>query len=82
MSPRQIMPPEVFAVLGGGRLAYVKPMNSDEIQAAFPDVPPLQPGLQLWALLGADGNPIMVADTRDAVMMNAWEHDLETVSVH
>jgi len=79
---RRIMPPEVFAGLGGGQIAYVKPMTSEDFKAAFPNVPPLSPGLSLYALLNADGSPIMVADSREAAIMNAWEHDLETVSLH
>jgi len=82
MSTRQVMPNETFAGLGGGRIAYVRPISSDALKAAFPNAPELAPGLELWALLGADGTPIMVADTRDAVVQNAWEHDLETVSLH
>ena len=51
MNPRQIMPPEAFAGLGGGRIAYVRSMRSEDIRAAFPNVPPLAPGIDLWALL-------------------------------
>jgi hypothetical protein len=82
MNIRQVMPSETFAGLGGGRIAYVRPISSDALKAAFPNAPLLAPGLELWALLGADGTPIMVADSRDAVVQNAWEHDLETVSLH
>lgn len=78
----EIMSPEVFAGLGGGEIAYVKPMTSDAIRKAFPNVPPLEPGLSLWALLNADGTPIMVADSREAAFHNAWEHNLQTVSLH
>jgi hypothetical protein len=45
-------------------------------------VPPIAAGLDLWALLGADGTPIMLADSREAVVLNAHENDLETVSLH
>jgi len=76
------MPPEVFAKLGGGEVAYVKAMTSEDFGAAFPNVADLAPGLSLWALLNADGTPIMVADSREAAMQNAWEHDLRTVSLH
>lgn len=79
---RQVMPAEAFAGLGGGQIAYVKAMSSDAIRAAFPNVPPLQPGLSLWALLNADGTPIMVADSKEAAVLNAWENDLQTVSLH
>lgn len=79
---QQFMPLEAFARLGGGEIAYVKPMTSDAFGKAFPNVADLAPGISLWALLNADGTPIMVADTREAAVQNAWEHDLETVSLH
>jgi hypothetical protein len=76
------MTPESFAGLGGGRLAYVKPVTSDEVHSLFPNVPPIAPGLALWALLAADGTPIMISDSREAVVLNAHENDLEAVSLH
>lgn len=71
-----------FAGLGGGRLAYVKPMSSDEITALFPQAPQLQPGLQLFALLGADGMPIILTNSREAAIANAISNELEPVSIH
>jgi len=76
------MPPATFAGLGGGKIAYVRSLKSDEAKNLFPGLPPVAPDLELWALLGADGSPIMLADTRDAVVMNAHENDLEMVSIH
>jgi hypothetical protein len=76
------MTPESLAGLGGGRIAYVRSMRSEEVRNLFPNVPPIAPGLELWALLAADGTPIMLADSREAVVMNAHEQDLETVSLH
>ena len=81
-SERMTMTPESFAGLGGGRIAYVRPMRSEEVQTLFPNVPPIAPGMELWALLGADGTPIMLSDSREAVVLNAHENDLETVSIH
>lgn len=77
-----IMTAEAFALLGGGEVAYVKPMLSDEIRRVFPNVPPIESGLQLFALLAADGTPIMISDNRDAAIANAWEHNLQPVSLH
>jgi hypothetical protein len=74
--------PEAFAHLGDGRIAYVKPIKSEEVQALFPQVPQLQPGMQLFALLSASGSPLMVTDTREAALANAFSNELETVSVH
>ena len=79
---RVTITPEILAGLGGGRIAYAKPVRSDDIKALFPNVPPLTPGIDLWALLAADGTPIMLADSREAVLMNAHEQDLEMVSIH
>jgi hypothetical protein len=73
---------EQFAHLGGGMLAYVKPIRSEDVPRLFPQVPPVRPGMQLFALLGADGSPIMLTDSRDAALANALEHSLMTVSLH
>lgn len=71
-----------FAAIGDGHIAYVKPILSQELNALFPQAPELEPGLHLYALLGADGVPIVVADTREALIESAREHELVTVSVH
>lgn len=73
---------EQFTHLGGGSLAYVRELRSEEVSKLFPQAPPIQPGLQLYALLGADGVPIVLTDTRDAALANALQNELQTVSVH
>jgi hypothetical protein len=74
--------PEALAVLGGGRIAYVKPIRSEDVQKQYPQAPELEPGTLLYALHAADGTPIMLTDTREAAIANAWSQELETVSVH
>ena len=71
-----------FAALGAGEVAYLKPMSSEELVRIFPQAPEMQPGLKLFALLSADGAPILVTDSREAATANAWEHDLRMVSLH
>ena len=73
---------EALAQLGGGRIAYVRPIRSEEVHALFPQVPEIAPGLKLFALLSADGTPMMLTDTREAAVANAWSNELETMSVH
>ena len=77
-----VMPNEAFAGLGDGQIAYIKAMRSEDVKAFFPQAPDLAPGIELWALLAADGTPIMVTDSRAAAEANAFENDLTTVSVH
>jgi hypothetical protein len=78
---RQEMTPETFAGMGGGRIAYVRPLKGVEARGMFPSLPEIADTLDLWALLGADGTPIMVADSREAVVMNARENDLDAMSI-
>jgi len=79
---RNPMPEQAFAILGGGKIAYVKPIRSEDVHKLYPEAPELQPGLHLFALHAADGTPILVTDSREAAVANALTHELETVSVH
>jgi hypothetical protein len=74
--------PEALALLGGGKIAYVKTIRSEDVQRQFPQAPQLAPGTLLYALHAADGTPIMLTDSREAAVANAWSQELETVSVH
>jgi hypothetical protein len=74
--------PEALAQLGDGEIAYVKPITSEQVAALFPQAPKIAPGTQLFALHAADGTPIMLTDSREAAVANAWSHELQTVSVH
>jgi hypothetical protein len=73
---------EALAHLGDGRLAYVKAIRSEDVANLFPQAPKIEPGIQLFSLHGADGTPIMLTDTREAALANAWSQELEAVSVH
>ena len=73
---------EALAHLGDGRLAYVKAINSEDVANLFPQAPKIAPGIKLFALHSADGTPIMLTDTREAALANAWSQELEPVSLH
>lgn len=74
--------PDALAHLGEGMIAYVKPINSEDVASLFPQAPEIAPGLKLFALHAADGTPIMLTDSREAAVANAWSHELQAVSVH
>ena len=78
-----LITPEALAHLGEGRIAYVKTILSEDVAAMFPQmqVPKMAPGVKLFALHAADGTPIMLTDSREAAIANAWSQELETVSV-
>lgn len=73
---------DALAQLGDGRLAYVKAVRSEDVARMFPQAPQIAPGTMLFALHAADGTPIMLTDTREAALANAWSNELEAVSVH
>ncbi len=73
---------EALAHLGDGEIAYVKTIRSEDVPTLFPQAPQIAPGLKLFALHAADGTPIMLTDSREAAIANAWQQELETVSVH
>jgi hypothetical protein len=74
--------PEAFAVLGGGEIAYVITVRSEDVKGMFPQAPTMAPGIQLFALHAADGTPIILTDSRESAIASAREHELSTVSLH
>ena len=69
--------------LGEGLVAYLKPVRTEDLGSLFPEVPEgIEPGMQLFALLGASGKPLVLTDSRDAALANAMQNELHMVSVH
>ncbi len=80
--PDQPLSIDEFTHLGQGAIAYVKAIRSEQVPGLFPQAPEMQPGLNLFMLLGADGIPILLTDSKDAALANAWQNELQTVSLH
>ncbi|MCT8999083.1 BQ00720 family protein [Chelativorans intermedius] len=74
--------PQQLAHIGQGAVAYMREMDAAELKAKFPGVPEMAPGLRLWALFAANGQPILLAEGRDAALAGAFQNDLQTVSLH
>jgi hypothetical protein len=74
--------PAEFASFGKQAFAYMRPVQSDEMNAKFPQNPQLPSGLDLWGLFGADGEPLALADERQALLDNADELDLMPLARH
>jgi hypothetical protein len=77
-----IVTEEMLAEIGGGEIAYVRPIMSDTVKTMFPEAPDMAPGIRLFILNAADGTPIMLTDSRESAVAGAREHELETVSLH
>jgi len=71
-----------LARLGGGEIAYIKVLSSEEAQRLYPAVEGLPVGINLYALHAADGTPIALTDSRQAAIGHARGDKLEVASVH
>jgi hypothetical protein len=81
-TPNPVITQDALAHLGDGHIAYVKAIRSEDVANLFPQAPKIAPGIQLFALHAADGTPIMLTDTREAALANAWSQELQPMSVH
>jgi hypothetical protein len=71
-----------LAKLGGGEVAYIKTMSSDEVRRAFPAIEELPQGINFYALHAADGTPLALTDTMQAAIGHAMEDELKIESLH
>ena len=71
-----------LAHLGEGQVAYLRKVSSDELRGQFPGLSDIAPGLELWALFAANGQPILLADQRERAIAGAFENELTPVSIH
>lgn len=76
------MSPKELALLGEGEVAYIKQVDFDDAERLFPALDETPEGIDLFAVLGADGTPIALTDSRSAAIANAIENDLVPLSVH
>ncbi len=75
---RTTMSHEQLAALGGNRVAYIRAIRSEEVAFLCADAPILPAGHCVFVLHAADGTPILLADSREAVMADAASQQIET----
>ena len=74
--------PEDFASFGAGNVAYLREMNTSELAEVYPNIPQIETEMKLWALISADGTPIVFTDCHLIAQDKAKEAKLETLSLH
>jgi hypothetical protein len=80
--PSALMSLKELALLGDGEVAYIKQLDAEAAERLFPALHAAPKGIELYAVLGADGTPLALTDSRTAAIANAIENDLVPVSVH
>jgi hypothetical protein len=73
---------EAFAMLGAGSIAYVTMLRSEQVGFIHAEAPLLPPGRWVFVLHAADGCPLVIAESLEAIAADAANQQLETVSVH
>ncbi len=71
-----------FANFGKDMIAYVRRVNTDDLDDTFTEEGELPLGQDIWALYSADGEPIALSDDKQMLFNNAEEFDLVTVNRH
>jgi hypothetical protein len=71
-----------LARLGGGEVAYIKVLTTDEARSMFPAIEGLPTGIKLFALHAADGTPIALTDSHQAALSHAMDGELTIAPVH
>lgn len=73
---------EQLAMLGLGEVAYVRPILPEELPADFRDQMGTRPGEAVYALHQANGEPILIAQTRALALEGAMQRQLAPVTLH
>lgn len=70
-----------FEVFGKNALAYVRPVESEDMRQRFPLVDNVPDDIDLWGLFSADGRPLALADDPAALLEDAQDRNLLTVEL-
>ncbi|ALE03334.1 DUF1150 family protein [Bartonella ancashensis] len=79
---RQLFSLGDLTLFEGERIAYLRKICTDDLAKKFPDLPPMIPGMTIWALFGETGYPIILSDERSIALAGANEHELQIVTLH
>lgn len=71
-----------FAALGAGDVVFWKQMNAGELAEFIPQAALAPSDQQLELLMSADGAPVLIADSREAVMDWIDGHEVRLATLH
>jgi hypothetical protein len=79
--PLKLLTRAQFAALGGDAVAYIKSVNGDVLSAMIADAH-FDAGVEYQLVMSADGTPLMVADSEDAVSDWLGDQNLGLATLH
>ncbi|VAW02200.1 hypothetical protein MNBD_ALPHA08-1166 [hydrothermal vent metagenome] len=71
-----------LARFGDGVLAYVKAISVADAKNIIGEAEEIPDNIKLFCLFSANGTPLAISDSQTSAVANAFEHDLEPISLH
>lgn len=71
-----------FARLGGSDIAFVHAIEADELIAMLPDVEIPETDGELQLVMSAEGRPLLIADTKEAVGEWLSNNTVQVATLH
>lgn len=71
-----------FMALGGNAVVYVRPISGAALAVFMPALENVEESAELQLVMSADGSPLMVGDTDEAVADWLSERNFGVVSLH
>jgi len=81
-NPLKQLTPAQFMALGGNAVVYVRPIKGDALAKMMIGGDPVEPDAEFQLVVSADGSPLMVGDTDEAVSDWLAERNYGVVSLH
>jgi hypothetical protein len=82
LNPLKHLTAAQFMALGGNAVVYVRTINGDALSKLMVDGDDLVDGAEFQLVVSADGSPLMVGDSREAVTEWLAERNYGVVSLH
>ncbi len=80
--PLKHLTPAQFMALGGNAVVYVRPIKGAALAAMMAGGADIEPDADLQLVVSADGSPLMVGDSDEAVADWLAERNYGVVSLH
>ena len=82
LNPLKHLTAAQFMALGGNAVVYVRPIKGEALSKLMVDGDDLQDEAEFQLVVSADGSPLMVGDSREAVTEWLAERNYGVVSLH
>lgn len=80
--PLKVLTPAQFAALGAGDIVFRRQMNAGDLSAFVPQAAMAPSEQMLELLMSADGAPVLIADSSEAVDDWIDTHEVKLATLH